>query len=324
MRPTVRNKANRTTVVSALFAAPLITALALASLPAAADTQRFRDDAMLEQARRAAAGPATTPLDVTVNIGRTPEEQQKLEQRRDAEIKDLIDRLKQAELARKSNGKDKTIAARPDTSVPSGGSWSTETVTAPPANFDTSKRTALGARPDHRDSGGDDAYTRGRATILLVMNRETARSRRTSDPILCLEYGCYISSGPQAPAGFFNFNQAMGPFGRLGRGAGACDGTDVCVFRGVDLGLSGATLVQPVTLRMGRPDRRHLRDVVADNSCRMIAGQLNCSRPVRAEGYTLWAVPERLASRIGPEALEAAVMSGLVTGRTAELPWHSN
>lgn len=287
-------------------------AIAIASSAAVADATSFRDDAMLDTARRAAHGPATRPLDVTVNIGRTPEEQKKLEDRRDAELNALIAKLKQSEATRKS----KAVAA----DTPQIAPWSTEVIAARPDRSDFGQRSTLGARPDERDMSGDDAYTRGRATVLLVMHRPH-HNRRAADPILCLEYGCYISSGAQAPASMFNFSQALGPFGRIGRGAGACANSDICVFRGIDLGSAGTTMIQPVNLRDGRPDRRHLRDVVADQSCRMVGPALSCNRPIRTEAYTMWVVPERIAGRIGPEALERAAYAGLTTAAVDELPW---
>jgi len=293
-----------------LLALPFVTLLAASA--AVADATRFTDDAMLDAARNAARGSETRPLDVTVNIGRTPAEQRTLEAHRDAEINALIAKLKRDATTRKPK------TSVDDATVPAP--WETEITIARPEPPEFGTRFGLGARPDRPDDNGEDASTRGRATILLVMHR-TANTRRAPDPILCLEYGCYISSGSQAPAGLFNFNQALGPIGRIGRGAGACSSSEICIFRGVDLGSAGATMIQPVDMRSGRPDRRHLRDAVVDRTCRLAGRDLSCARPVRTDAYTMWVVPEHLASHIGPETLEAAAHRGLVTAAADDLPW---
>ncbi len=304
-------------------AATLLTATAASANDQFNDrAKRFSDAAMIDEARRATAADAAPAAaeQKSVGIGRSPEEQRALEAKREADLAKLMSRLKETQAR---------VALRKPTAPPAERSpgdlpWSTTIAVAPFQDLAPEKRSGLGVRPRDNDQQGDTAETRGRATILIVMNPSAnGRRPRAPDPILCVEYGCYISTGAQAPATFMTFSQATGPFGRIGRGAGACSNTDVCVFRSIDLGVAGSTPVQPVDLRFARPDRKYLRDVVADTSCRMISGRLSCSRPVRTEDYTMWVVPERIAANIGPEALSEATAARLQTAASADLPWLS-
>jgi hypothetical protein len=299
------------------FHAAVVVATLLTSVPAASAAdraKRFTDAAMIEEARRAARGEAIdetafeTPV---INIGRSPAEQRALEAKRDSELSALIERLKQNQAAVKVKKSAPTSdTARVTIQLP----WSTEVSKVSATDLAPEKRSALGALTHDIYDTRDTADTRGRATILLVMNPQVdGRRLRAPEPILCVEYGCYVSTGTQAPSTFLSFRQATGPFGRLGRGAGVCASRETCV--------SGSTPVQPVDLRFARPDRKMLRDIVADESCRMISGRLSCSRPVRTEDYTMWVVPERIASAIGPDALDAAVVTKLQTASSADLPW---
>ena len=294
-----------------------LVATVLAAGAAVADVNRHRDDVMLEEALRAARGEPSAPLEVTVGIGMSSAERARLEAQREKEIRDLIAQLR-ASASRRQPALQPSI---PSPVQREQSPWHTETEFAARPDPRFPGRNALGARPFEMDSTGDDVDTRGRVAVLLVMNTAADRPANVFGPILCMEYGCYISTGSQAPATLFNFNQALGPIGRIGRGAGACNNRAECIFRNVDLGSAGATAVQPVTLRTGRPKTRDLTDVVADDTCGITAGQLSCSRPVRTDRYTLWAVPERIARRVGPETLEAALAGGLQTARAHELPW---
>jgi hypothetical protein len=88
----------------------------------------------------------------------------------------------------------------------------------------------------------------------------------------------------------------------------------------VDLS-AASTVLQPIDLKLVRHDRREQREVSIDNTCKMIEGRLSCSRPVRTATYTLWVVPEHVAREVGSDKLANAVSDGLMTARTAELPW---
>ena len=283
---------------------------------------RFSESALMDAARKAASTstkPATSTNEI-VNIGLPPpDELRVLEARREAELKRLSEKLKRASAARTVQPTDVNV-------VPV---WATDVAVAPTEIAVTtaddaarnSSRFGLGARPS--EERGFSLGSGGRATVLMVLAPTSGRARdseRGSDPVLCVSAGCYVSNGAQAPATYHAFNASLSLGGRLGRGAGDCNHSSVCVFRNVDFG-TGAALVQPINLRLVRHDRREQREVSVDDSCRVIDGRLSCSRPVRTASYTLWVVPEGIARDIGPEMLMAALTAGLRTAQTAELPW---
>jgi hypothetical protein len=159
-----------------------------------------------------------------------------------------------------------------------------------------------------------------RTTVLLVLepgSRGIRRWNKTADPMLCVGATCYVSTGAASPATALTRAKAFGPGLVLGGRAGACRNALGCVFRGIPLD-GRVTAIQPIDLRLLRHDRREVREAVLDETCRLVRGALACRAPVRAETYRAWIVPERLAERSGPEALAAAVASGLpdeVSGR---------
>jgi colicin import membrane protein len=161
--------------------------------------------------------------------------------------------------------------------------------------------------------GSAAASARGRATVLIVMepgSRGIRRWNKTADPILCFGETCYVSSGTASPATALSRAKAFGPGVALGSRAGACRNALGCVFRDIKLD-HAVTAMQPIDLRILRHDRREAREVAADETCRLTRGVLSCRAPVRADTYRAWIVPEDLAELAGPEALAAAVASGL-------------
>ena len=265
----------------------------------------------------AAHGAGARSGDPIVNIGiPPPDELRVLEARREAELKRLSDKLKRAE--------QRGPAPVPEFKTPA---WTTDVAVAPADGIDTNQRSALGATNDQSSTEQrrrDQADgTHGHATILMVMaprDRHSFNTEGTTDPILCVTDGCYVSNGSQAPATYHSFHDSLGLGARLSRGAGSCNHSTICVFRNIDVGAGGA-MVQPIDLKFVRHDRREQSEATIDSSCRVIDGRLSCSRPVRTGSYTLWVVPESVAREIGPEALANAVSEGLRTSRTAELPW---
>ena len=298
-------------IVTSVLAASVPTRAAEPGAPGA--TKRFSETEMLDAARRAATGGVRGP----VNIGLPPpDELRVLEARRDAELNRLSEKLKRAAAARGPQPAEVLVSP----------TWTTDVTTATTVpGLDEAQRSALGALPSTNDLGAaaSDVTLRGLASVLMVMAPSDGRMHnpeRAADPILCMADGCYVSSGAQAPATFLSFGQSLSFVGRLGRGAGACNHTRVCVFRNVDMGPATAP-VQPVDLKMVRHDRRELREAKIDTSCKIIGGHLSCSRPVRTASYTLWIVPEQVAREAGAEALSAAVDAGLQTAQSAGLPW---
>ena len=185
---------------------------------------------------------------------------------------------------------------------------------APPA-----RREVAGSEPH---ASGSDATSdwNGQVTVLLIMapgNYGIRRGNRTADPILCTIEGCYLSTGPHAPALFLPGRKAIGIGNTFGRRAGACQHRLGCVFRGVAFDYPG--MLQPVDLHILKHDRRRPEKVLADSNCAIAAGQLMCRRPVRGEGFIMWVLPDRLAERAGPELLERALYGGLDPLRSAEV-----
>jgi hypothetical protein len=288
----------------------LLSAIGGASAGEGAAQNVYSERGMLDAARGAAQ-----QGDHSVNIGLPPpDELRVLEARREAELQRLSDKLKRAEA--------RVAAQKPG----SPSEWATDVAAAPTLEIDTNERSALGAMGGDQSRDTEAAETRGKATIVLVMAPRGARSYDTAsvaDPILCLTDGCYVSNGPQAPATYHSLHESVGFAGRIGRGAGACNGALSCVYRNVTVG-STVAMVQPIDLRRVHHDRREQAEITIDDTCRLIDARLSCSRPVRTETYTLWVVPESLARTIGPERLAQAAEEGLRTSRSAELPWAKN
>ncbi len=297
-----------TSATSALATAAVATVCAGVTLSTVAaagdsnsDSHRYSEPGLIDAARG-----GVTVSSGPVNIGTPPADELKiLEARRDAELKRLSEKLKRAAAQHGAQGADK----------PTEPLWTTDVAAVPREEPNPVVRWSLGTQPVATPGYG--AAGRGKATVLLIMAQKDARA---TDPILCDADGCYVSNGAQAPASYHGFRESLSITGRLGRGAGECNHSNICIFRNVDL--AGPTaMLQPVNLKFVRHDRRAQSEVSIDESCRVIEGRLSCSRPVRTAGYTLWVVPERLASEIGPEMLQGAIIAGLRTSQRAELPW---
>ena len=68
-------------------------------------------------------------------------------------------------------------------------------------------------------------------------------------------------------------------------------------------------------MRIMRHDRREFLKIEPDSSCRLARGALTCDKTYTARTWRAWVVPEALAMKAGPSALEAALASGLATTR---------
>lgn len=159
-----------------------------------------------------------------------------------------------------------------------------------------------------------------RVTVLLVMEpgkKGIRRFNKTADPVLCEGALCFVSNGAAEPVRVMTMRKALGPGNTFGKRAGACRNKLSCVFRGVTLD-GAAPTIQPVDLKVMIHDRREPRAVSGDASCRVIARRLSCGRTVVAAGYRAWIVPERVAEEAGPQALDAAVVRGLVAAPMRE------
>jgi hypothetical protein len=182
---------------------------------------------------------------------------------------------------------------------------------APPPQIETGSPQAVAdARP-----------LEGRVTILLVMspgNKGIRRHNKTADPILCLNDGCYLSEGPDAPARLLPRQRALGFSGTFGERAAACRNQLGCVFRGIDV-TEVPLIVQPIDMHVIKHDRRRIQAIERDSQCRTDGPRLVCLRGIYAEDYTMWVVPEKLAREAGPAALERTLAEGLNGPRSAGL-----
>jgi hypothetical protein len=202
--------------------------------------------------------------------------------------------------------------------------WSAEVKAepAPAPDFDTTSRSALGGTglklvPD-ANLAKHGPITK--VTVLMVLapgDKGIRRLEKTADPVLCTRDGCYISAGLDQDAIQKPLHKTLGPGNTFGRRAGACNHALGCVFRGVDVGAS-QNYLQPVDLKVMVHDRRRQVALVADTSCRVIAGSLTCDRPIVEDTYKLWVVPEHVAADIGPAGLSRAIAAGLASTVAAD------
>jgi hypothetical protein len=267
------------------------------------DQQKADEQEMLARARREAesdkslsvADPALAARK-PVNIGSpAPVDDKRLEVLRQEELQRLSDKLRMASQKR---------VAKPV--APIETPWTTEVTAAPRGDLDRTERSALGAPLPGRDF----ADTRVAVLMLLTPGHPGVR-RRSADPVFCVADGCYAANGADLESRLIS-NPGSDR-------ASACAERVGCIFRGIDLGGASA-LVRPIDRRFGRYERGEAKRVAADPTCRAHAGRLSCQRPIVGETYTLWIVPETVADRVGPAALEAALADGLVVSRSAELP----
>jgi colicin import membrane protein len=69
--------------------------------------------------------------------------------------------------------------------------------------------------------------------------------------------------------------------------------------------------MQPVSMGFWHHDRREVRNIAPDRTCEVMERQLHCSNPIVANGYRAWIVPEFIAEKAGPGALDDALEDGL-------------
>jgi hypothetical protein len=295
------------------------------------DDQRKSEEAeMLATARREAddrkraealAEKSGTPVRVQID-GHDLQEQRKLELDRVAaklrmarearEAKVAADAKRAAETARIAAGTAAPLPAPGQTAATKPMErdtfWTAEVNKEPSVkpDIDTSLRSALGG-------GALKLMADTKVTVLMVLapgNKGIRRFEKTADPVLCTQEHCYISQGAASAAIPKPLHKALGPGNTFGRRAGACNHALGCVFRGVEIG-AGENFLQPVDLKVLVHDQRARQPLVADGSCRMASGSLVCSKPLVAEDYKLWVVPESVANDAGSDALARAIANGL-------------
>jgi hypothetical protein len=237
-----------------------------------------------------------------------------LERQRTEEAERVAEKFRLAREAWEAKQRQADAAARErgtDTRDSLGGP--TPNAQTPPAPWDT-------------PNDAPARYLPTRVTILLVVDprhRVFAAYPPTANPVLCIDQGCYISGGANAPSEYMPRYVALGPANSIGRRAGPCRNQLTCVFRDVELG-GGYAQIQPVDMGLLHHDRREIRGVRPDPTCDILGARLFCGEPVVAKGYRAWIVPEVIATKAGPDALREALALGLPTARSATLdPWRS-
>ncbi len=246
----------------------------------------------------------------------TPSED--LAKKRDEEADALEEKLRRArEVHQAIKNKDKpSLDAGPD-----NGKTRTSISAYPDVRAPTAELTPSNQSPprtvDKQDTKNKQEIRR--VTVLLKMKpgkRGIRRWKKTADPMLCFKKHCYISRGGNVSAQRISRKRGFGPGIALGKRAGACRNSLICVFRDVRLVEDGPRM-QPIDLRVVRHDRRSPRDVAVDRSCHVKADKLNCGKKYEAKDWQAWIVPENVANHAGPDLLEAALESGLTSTTTS-------
>jgi len=265
-----------------------------------AEEKRLAEEKKAEEARQAEAARLAREAERAriaeqqrqADEGRLAEERAALEAKRMEEAQRIAEKFR---LAREARERDKEARSS------LGGPRPEE-----PSPFIDTPATAQATYP-------------ARATVLLIIQPRRhgfGGVRMTANPVLCLGQNCYISGGAEAAATLMPRMQTLGPGNTLGRQAGACREQVACVFRGVELG-APSSQIQPVDMGFLRHDRKEVRSAEPDRSCDVSTGRLYCSGAIVARGYRAWIVPEIIADKAGPNALERALDDGLPMARSA-------
>jgi colicin import membrane protein len=279
-----------------------------------AEAQRRADEERrFVEARRAEEEARAAELQ-RLQAQRLAEDQQKAEERRlaaqaeaerarlgavrEAEAQRLAERLRQAREDRE-RAEQQTAAGtgrgfEPDLPLPS-------------------MRNSLGMSEEAASAGASVAAGGDHVAVLLVMqpgNRGIRRHNKSADPVLCTYSGCFVSNGPDRAVTYFPGHSGLGLSRTFGERAGSCSNSLGCVFRGIELAAIRDHL-GPIDMRVIRHDRREMQHGIAVSDCRLERGRLACTRGIHSSDYTMWIVPESLASRAGVQMLEQAVAEGL-------------
>jgi colicin import membrane protein len=249
------------------------------------------------------------------------EERRALEAKRQAEALALSEKLRRARELREAN-RERSITPFAESDRLDRPNF----LSGPPQTGEVDQENgaaAATAAPRAAVAGPHRAlWLEQNVTILLIMepgDRGIRRFDKSADTVLCLGAKCYAGMGSTAPAKLMTRAAALGPANTLGARAWGCRHSLTCIYRNVDLGAESGS-IQPIDLKILRHDRREIHRVKADWSCEIdSAGSLHCLNLVRTRSWRAWIVPESVADRAGPAALEAALKYGLPDHRSAEL-----
>jgi len=275
-----------------------------------AEQRRIEEEARVAEEQRRAEKARIAEQKRIEEEARTAEEQRRAEDarrkelaaEREAEHRRLTERLMDLE-KRRQQRRELTETKQPLKDAPM-------TLGAPPPATVTTDK----AKTDEAKTVETDALASTRVTILLVMDSGTNGIRRygkkTADPVLCSGPTCWVSAGTDRTSTAMARGQALGPGNTLGRRAAACNHHLACAFRDIDLKAASAS-IQPIDLRIMRHDRRTPLTLEADWSCRLAKETLVCGKTYSGKTWRAWVVPEALAVKAGPKALEAALEAKL-------------
>lgn len=147
-----------------------------------------------------------------------------------------------------------------------------------------------------------------RATVLVVLEPNDVKS--TPDPIICLGDTCAVSTGLTTPARIITRAEALALKTTASETDDTCFGKGACAYRGVPIGKD--TILQVLSAGAASPPPPGDGFTAnLDDTCKLDERDLICSHPLATLHYTAWIVPEDLAEKAGPAALEDAIADGL-------------
>ena len=192
---------------------------------------------------------------------------------------------------------------------------------APERQAAATQNTTAIAKPD--ELGAPDKLRQRHVTLILRLEHPSAsdgarrfRNEFTVDPIACFGETCYVGRGSSEAAKQTTVERALSPGNVLGLRAGACNKTLLCIYRSIELPPGAATL-QPIDINVINHDFLLPRLLKADASCRIEGTSLKCDGGLFTHEYSAWIVPESVAERAGPKALEDALNVALPKARQA-------
>ncbi len=154
-----------------------------------------------------------------------------------------------------------------------------------------------------------------RATVLVLFQPHKISGRswdlgKGADPMVCLDHGCYTGRGFVAPAKYYKGKKALLPAVQ----ARACRNSLSCVYRKVYIPTKEIG-IWPIDHDVINSDHLEKARAKIDKSCDVEDGQLQCSKGIFTDEYSMWIVPESVADRAGKKALDYALYKGLYKAR---------
>jgi hypothetical protein len=147
------------------------------------------------------------------------------------------------------------------------------------------------------------------STVLLVLDPDGSGPGIKPDPIICIDNGCWLSSGITSPARRMSRNQAVALATTADLTADSCSGKSGCVYREVPI--DPTARLDVIEVGEGGGASLGAYTIAADRTCRKQGDGLVCDNGIGTQGFRIWVVPEATAEAAGASALENAVAEGL-------------